>query len=294
MQPKTNAECVASMSRADGRYDYLLLDCFRLIGLFMLKLSRESGGTAMSRSVYLVFGALCYLIFFATFLYLIAFVGDLPFVPRTVDRGPEAALPAALAIDLALILLFGLQHSVMARQGFKKAWTKIVPQPVERSTYVLFSSAVLIMLFLFWRPIPQTVWSVENDVGAALLWALFAAGWLVVLTSTFLISHLELFGLKQVYLNMRGRAAAAPQFRQPFFYKLVRHPLYSGFFLAFWATPVMSVGHFVLALGMSGYMLVAIGYEERDLVGHFGEDYENYRRTVGMLAPKLGRRAKLV
>ena len=245
----------------------------------------------MSRSIYLVFGAIAYLIFFATFLYLIAFVGNLSVVPRTVDRSPGAELPAALAINLALILLFGLQHSVMARQGFKKAWTKMVPEPIERSMYVLFASLALILLFAFWQPIPQTVWNVENGIGATLLWALFALGWLIVLTSTFLISHFELFGLKQVYLHLRGSAPAAPQFRQPFFYKLVRHPLYSGFFLAFWATPVMSVGHLVLALGMSVYMLVAIGYEERDMVGHFGDEYENYRQNVGMLAPRLRRRA---
>lgn len=245
----------------------------------------------MSRSIYLVFGAIAYLIFFATFLYLIAFVGNLSVVPRTVDRSPGAELPAALAINLALILLFGLQHSVMARQGFKKAWTKMVPEPIERSMYVLFASLALILLFAFWQPIPQTVWNVENGIGATLLWALFALGWLIVLTSTFLISHFELFGLKQVYLHLRGSAPAAPQFRQPFFYRLVRHPLYSGFFLAFWATPVMSVGHLVLALGMSVYMLVAIGYEERDMVGHFGDEYENYRQNVGMLAPRLRRRA---
>ena len=245
----------------------------------------------MSRSIYLVFGAIAYLIFFATFLYLIAFVGNLSVVPRTVDRSPCAELPAALAINLALILLFGLQHSVMARQGFKKAWTTMVPEPIERSMYVLFASLALILLFAFWQPIPQTVWNVENGIGATLLWALFALGWLIVLTSTFLISHFELFGLKQVYLHLRGSAPAAPQFRQPFFYKLVRHPLYSGFFLAFWATPVMSVGHLVLALGMSVYMLVAIGYEERDMVGHFGDEYKNYRQNVGMLAPRLRPRA---
>ena len=147
----------------------------------------------MSRSIYLVFGAIAYLIFFATFLYLIAFVGNLSVVPRTVDRSPGAELPAALAINLALILLFGLQHSVMARQGFKKAWTKMVPEPIERSMYVLFASLALILLFAFWQPIPQTVWNVENGIGATLLWALFALGWLIVLTSTFLISHFELF-----------------------------------------------------------------------------------------------------
>lgn len=245
----------------------------------------------MVRSLYLVFGVVAYAIFFATFLYLIAFVGNLPEVPRTVDRGPASGLGAALVVNLALIGLFGLQHSVMARQGFKRAWTRIVPEPIERSAYVLFASLALMLLFAFWRPIPGTVWSVENSVGAAALWGLFALGWLIVLLSTFLISHFELFGLKQVYLHLRGTAPEAPRFRQPFFYRMVRHPLYSGFFLAFWATPVMTYGHLLLALGMSAYMLVAIHYEERDLVGLFGEDYENYRRNVGMLAPKMRRKA---
>lgn len=245
----------------------------------------------MARGIYLLFGGVAYSVFFATFLYLIAFVGNLPWAPRTVDRGPLSGLAAAITINVALIALFGLQHSVMARQGFKRAWTSIVPTPVERSCYVLFASLALILLFAFWRPIPQVVWSIENDIAAALLWSLFAIGWLIVLLSTFLISHFELFGLKQVWLNLRGRAAAAPQFRQPFFYKLVRHPLYSGFFLAFWATPVMSVGHLLLALGMSAYMLIAIRYEERDLVQLFGDDYETYRRNVGMLAPRMRRRA---
>jgi len=189
-----------------------------------------------------------------------------------------------------LIALFGLQHSVMARQGFKRAWTRIVPEPIERSLYVLIASLVLIALFWFWRPLPTEVWRVENSIGVAILWALFAAGWLTVLLSTFLLNHFELFGLQQVYLHAKGRAGAPPRFRTPFFYKLVRHPLYLGFFLAFWATPVMSQGHLLLAVGMSVYMLIAIVYEERDLVGLFGEDYENYRRDVGMLTPRLRRR----
>lgn len=243
----------------------------------------------MRRSIYLLFGVIAYLIFFATFLYLIAFVGNLPEVPRTVDRGPPSALLPALVTDLALIALFGLQHSVMARQGFKRAWTRLVPEPIERSTYVLFASLALIILFALWRPLPQTVWSVENDLASALLWGLFALGWLIVLLSTFLISHFELFGLRQVYLHLRGGKPATPQFRQPFFYKVVRHPLYSGFFLAFWATPQMTLGHLVLAAGMSAYMLVAIRYEERDLVGLFGDDYEHYRRNVGMLTPRMRR-----
>ena len=244
----------------------------------------------MARPIYFLYGLIAYLIFFGTFLYLIAFVGDLPGVPRTVDRGPETALGAAIAVDLALIALFGVQHSVMARQGFKEGWKRIVPEPIERSTYVVFASLALIVMFLFWRPIPIVVWEVDG-VAAAILWALFALGWLIVLLSTFLINHFELFGLRQVWANMRGAAIPGPVFRQPFFYKLVRHPLYSGFFIAFWATPQMTAGHLLLAAGMSVYMLIAIRYEERDLVGLFGPDYEAYRGRVGMLAPRLRRRA---
>lgn len=239
----------------------------------------------MVRGLYLLFALVAYAIFFATFLYLIGFVGNLPGLPRTVDRGPESGVAAAIAVNAGLIALFGLQHSVMARQGFKAAWTRIVPKPIERSIYVLLASLVLILLFWLWRPMPAELWRVGNPAGVAVLWALFGTGWLIVLLSTFLINHFELFGLQQVYLNARRREAAPPRFRTPFFYKLVRHPLYAGFFLAFWATPVMSQGHALLALGLSAYMLIAIRYEERDLVGLFGEEYEAYRRNVGMLTP---------
>jgi len=243
----------------------------------------------MARAFFMGFALVAYAIFFATFLYLIAFVGDLPWVPLTVDRGPEAAVGTAVAINLALIALFGIQHSVMARQGFKRFWTRVVPQPAERSVYVLLASAVLILLFTQWRPIEGTIWQVTQPLFAGILWALFGLGWLIVLTSTFLINHFELFGLQQAWFNLQGRAGAAPQFRQPFFYKLVRHPLYSGFFLAFWATPHMSYGHLLLAAGMSVYMLIAIIFEERDLVALFGKDYEDYRANVGKLTPRFRR-----
>jgi protein-S-isoprenylcysteine O-methyltransferase Ste14 len=244
----------------------------------------------MVRSFYLLFGLLAYAVFFTAFLYLIAFAGDLPWVRVTVDRG-GATGPAAVAsgVDLALIALFGLQHSVMARQGFKRGWTRIVPAPVERSVYVLATSMVLIAMFLLWRPLPATIWSVVSPAGAYLLWGLFGLGWLIVLLSTFLINHFELFGLEQVWNHARGRTAASPRFRRPAFYRLVRHPLYSGFFLAFWATPHMSAGHLLLALGFSAYILIAIRYEERDLVQLFGEDYEEYRRRTGMLTPRVRR-----
>lgn len=242
----------------------------------------------MARPATLLFAILAYAIFFATFLYLVCFVGNLPFAPVTVDRGPEAPIATAIAIDLALIALFGIQHSVMARQGFKQAWTRLVPKQAERSVYVLTASIALIVLFIGWRPIPGTVWITDGTL-AAVLMALFGLGWLIVLLSTFLINHFELFGLQQAWFHVRDQEAAAPQFRQPFLYKLVRHPLYAGFFIAFWATPEMSYGHLLLALGMSAYMLIAIRYEERDLVGLFGRDYESYREQVGMLAPRFRR-----
>ncbi|EJL30542.1 methanethiol S-methyltransferase [Novosphingobium sp. AP12] len=244
------------------------------------------------RVIFLIFAALSYVIFFVTFLALIAFVGALPLVPRTVDEGGAVIAPALAAIiDLALVLLFACQHSVMARPAFKAVWTRIVPPPVERSVYVLAASAALIVLMAFWRPIPAVVWSVDGGLGAGMLWALFAAGWVIVLVSTFLISHFELFGLTQAWNNLRGRMAGAAVLRQPLFYRMVRHPLYSGFFLAFWATPLMTAGHLLLAAALSVFMLVAIRLEERDLVDVFGDDYRRYRTTTGMLVPRFRRRA---
>lgn len=244
----------------------------------------------MSRALCLLFAGIAYAIFFATFLYLICFVGNLPFAPVTIDRGPDAPLATAVIIDLALIAIFGLQHSVMARQGFKRAWTRIVPQQLERSVYVLAASAALIVMFLLWRPIPGVVWEVGGG-GAFVLWLLFASGWLIVLLSTFLINHFELFGLQQAWLHMSGREAQAPELRQPFFYRWVAHPLYAGFFVAFWSTPRMTVGHLLFALAMSIYILIAIRYEERDLRGLFGKDYEQYRSSVGGLIPRFRRPA---
>jgi len=243
----------------------------------------------MARAIYLLFGFLAYLIFFATFLYLVAFVGDYPGIPWAVDRGPAGSLPLAVVVDLALIALFGIQHSVMARAPFKAAWTRIVPAPIERSMYVLLASLCLILLFVFWRPIPAILWAVSNPAGAYALWALFGLGWLIVLVSTFLINHFELFGLRQVWSHAEGSEIPAPVFRTPLFYRRVRHPLYSGFVLAFWATPVMTAGHALLAAGMTVYILIAIRHEERDLIGLFGADYQDYRRRAGMLIPKFGR-----
>lgn len=243
------------------------------------------------RALFMGFSLIAYAIFLATFLYLIGFVGDLSFLPITVDRGPSTSPATALVTDLALISLFGFQHSVMARQGFKRKWTRVVPWPIERSVYVIFASTVLVILFAFWRPISGDVWNVASPIGQVIIWALFAAGWGIVLLSTFLINHFELFGLQQAWLHLSGRDAAAPVFHQPLLYKWVRHPLYLGFFIAFWATPQMSYGHLLLSVGVSIYMLIAIRYEERDLVHLFGSQYVEYRTRVGMLIPGVGRRS---
>jgi protein-S-isoprenylcysteine O-methyltransferase Ste14 len=244
----------------------------------------------MSRGLTLLFAIIAYAIFFATFLYLICFVGSLPFVPVTVDSGgPMTSGRIAAVIDVALIALFGLQHSVMARQGFKRAWTKIVPWPMERSVFVLFASIALLILFWFWHPIPRVIWDARPGGLRTALWAIFGLGWLVVLLSTFLINHFELFGLQQAWLHARGRQSHPPQLREPFLYKYVRHPLYLGFFLAFWSIPKMTAGHLLLSLGVSAFMLIAIQFEERDLITLFGKDYEDYQGRVGMLAPRLRR-----
>jgi protein-S-isoprenylcysteine O-methyltransferase Ste14 len=243
----------------------------------------------LGRTLATLYGAVCYVIFFATFLYAIAFVGNISVgnmhVPRSIDVGPSASLAEALLIDAVLLSIFAIQHSVMARAWFKRAWTRIVPQVVERSTFVLFSSLALILLFWQWRPITTTVWSVQSEIGARLLWVAFAAGWAMVLISTFLISHFELFGLSQVWAHFTGKTIAPMQFRTPFFYKAVRHPLYLGFMIAFWATPHMTGGHAFFAFMCTAYMLVAIQFEERDLVRVFGDTYVAYRGRVSMIIP---------
>jgi methanethiol S-methyltransferase len=247
----------------------------------------------MSRAFNLLFAIVCYAVFFATFLYLIAFVGDLP-VPKTIDSPASALAPVAAAVvDVALIALFGLQHSVMARPAFKRAWTRVVPPAAERSIYVLFASIALLILFWFWQPIDKGIWAVPPAMAwlSTLLWLLFWGGFGIVLVSTFLINHFELFGLQQAWLNMRGREAGTPELRQPLFYRWVAHPLYAGFFLAFWATPRMTAGHLLLAVALSIYMVIAIRYEEHDLTGVFGEDYRRYRSQVGMLLPRFRRRS---
>ena len=243
----------------------------------------------MSRAFTMVFAIVCYAIFFATFLYLIVFVGDFALGVRTVDVGPQAPPLMAALIDIGLIALFGLQHSIMARPAFKAKWTRIVPRASERSVYVLAASIALMILFLGWRPIDTIVWNVTNPALAGILWAVFWIGWLGVLISTFLINHFELFGLQQAWLNISGRQADKPELKQPLFYRWVAHPMMSSFFLAFWAAPEMTFGHLILALGMSVYILVALRYEEHDLTALFGDDYRSYRSRVGMLVPRLGR-----
>jgi len=239
----------------------------------------------MSRAATLLFAIVAYAIFFATFLYLIVFVGDFSFARITVDEGPPGPVAAAAAIDIALIALFGIQHSVMARQGFKKWWTRVIPKPAERSVYVLMASAVLIVLMTLWRPIPSAIWDIANPLAANAIWGLFWIGWGMVLLSTFLINHFELFGLQQVAYNLAKHPIPAPRFRTPLFYQFVRHPIYLGFIIAFWATPTMTLGHLLFAAVTTAYIFVGILLEERDLVALFGDDYRNYRARVSMLMP---------
>ena len=245
----------------------------------------------MGRFIAFTYGVAAYIVFFCTFLYAIGFVGDLV-VPRSVDTGPAAPFGVAVVVDLALLGLFAVQHSVMARQGFKRWWTQFVPKPVERSTYVLFASLTLALLFWQWRPLPTVIWAVDGEVGKLALRALFFAGFSLVLLSTFAISHFDLFGLRQVYRNLRGAADRPVGFRTPVLYRLVRHPLYLGFLVAFWATPRMTLGHILFALATTGYILIAIQLEERDLVAAHGGAYERYRQSVPMLLPLGGVKAK--
>jgi protein-S-isoprenylcysteine O-methyltransferase Ste14 len=238
----------------------------------------------LKRTLFLAYGVLSYAVFFATFLYAIGFLGGFA-VPTTLD-GPRALpLVQAIAIDAGLLALFAVQHSVMARRWFKERWTRIVPPALERSTYVLLSSVALILLFRFWQPLGGSVWSVSDAAGRVVLQALFAFGFALVLVTTFLINHFDLFGLRQVWLYFRGRPYTRLELGTPGLYRYVRHPLYVGWFFAFWATPSMTFAHLLVAVATTAYILIAIQFEERDLVREFGNSYEEYRRRVPMLIP---------
>ena len=240
------------------------------------------------RAAVLAYGVIAYAIFFVTFLYAAGFVGDFV-VPRSIDSAPTRGVGVALVIDAALLGIFALQHSVMARPAFKRLLTRYIPEAAERSTYVLMSSLALILLFVFWEPIGGVVWSVQNSVASTLLHIGFAFGWLTVLVTTFLINHFDLFGLRQVWKYFRNDRYVPLKFVTPGPYKLVRHPLYVGWLFAFWCTPHMTVAHLVFAILTTAYILVAIRLEERDLVTYHGADYLEYRRKTPMLVPNLGR-----
>ena len=232
----------------------------------------------------LFYGIFCYLVFLASFLYAIAFLGDFG-VPRTIDSGVQGSIGNALAINAGLLALFALQHSIMARSWFKRAWTRIVPPATERSTYVLLSSLALILLFWQWRPIGGSVWQVNNELGSMAIYWVYAAGWILLLLATFLINHFDLFGLRQVYLRFRGQEYTGLPFRTPGLYKVVRHPIYLSWLCIFWATPRMTVAHLVFALATTGYIRAAIQLEERDLIRAYGEAYRRYKRQVPSILP---------
>ena len=238
----------------------------------------------MKKIMFLLYGVVCYAIFFVTFLYAIGFVNNL-YVPKSVDTGYQGGTSYAWMVDILLLSLFALQHSIMARKGFKKWWTKIIPEPIERSTYVLFASASLILLFAYWRPLPGVIWDVRNNLLSGLLTGLYFFGWFIVLFGTFLINHFNLFGLQQVYHNLNGSEPATSRFVTPMLYKFVRHPIMLGFIIAFWSTVRMTSGHLLFSVATTAYILIAIRLEERDMVAMYGADYKRYQEEVSQIVP---------
>jgi protein-S-isoprenylcysteine O-methyltransferase Ste14 len=248
----------------------------------------------MTAFLMLLYGLAAYGFFLLTFLYAVGFLANAPFLPTGIDAAASQPWPQAVLVNLLLLTLFAVQHSVMARPAFKRRWTRLVPEPIERSTFVLFASAALALLLLKWQPINEpVVWNVTWNGGVTALWSVFGLGWAVLLVSTFMLNHFELFGLRQVFAHLRRSALPAPEFRTPLFYRYVRHPLYVGFLLGFWATPRMTAGHLLFALANTGYILVGVWFEERDLVAQFGERYRRYREQVGMLLPRRARASRL-
>jgi protein-S-isoprenylcysteine O-methyltransferase Ste14 len=240
----------------------------------------------MRRWIYFGYGAVSYVLFFGLYLYMAAFVGGFG-LAKTIDTPSGLPLAAAVAINLVPLILFGLQHSVMARPGFKRVWTRIVPQPIERATYSLASCIVLALLMWGWQGIDFVIWNVEQPALRTVAWALFVAGWVAVPAVTYLINHFDLFGMRQVWLHLRGQEYTSLPFRTPLAYNHVRHPLYLGWTLAFWATPTMTAGHLLFAVTLTGYMMLAAVFEERDLVSHFGQQYADYQKRVPMFVPRL-------
>jgi protein-S-isoprenylcysteine O-methyltransferase Ste14 len=240
----------------------------------------------MRKSLIAIYSAIAYILFLGVFVYFIGFVEGVG-VPKTIDSGPAVSTIAALSVDAALLTLFALQHSIMARAGFKRVWTRVIPPEAERSTFVIFATAVAALLCWKWQPMPATVWEVNSPIAADVLWAISWGGWGLLLISTFLINHFHLFGLTQGFAKLLGLESPEPAFVTPFLYRYLRHPLYAGFILAFWAAPRMTVGHLFFAIATFGYILVGIWFEERDLTAYFGDRYRRYQESVGMLVPKF-------
>jgi protein-S-isoprenylcysteine O-methyltransferase Ste14 len=246
----------------------------------------------MNRVLSFLYGVVSYVVFFLSFLYAIGFVGNM-LVPKSIDSGLESSVPQSLVINLILLGLFAVQHTIMARPAFKRWWTKIVPAQVERSTFVLVASLLLFLLYWQWRPMTAVIWSVEHPAGKWLFWGLFGLGWVTVLLSTFMINHFDLFGLRQVWLHLLNKEYHHVKFRTTSLYKYLRHPIMLGFIIAFWATPYMTAGHLLFAVATTAYILIGIRFEEHDLRHFIGKDYEDYRRRVPILIPfpkKKGRR----